>query len=283
METLRRGLADLESLLAQLFASRAYGASDEAMFAWLAAALGASDDPTGLVASLHADDAWLAVAAAEGHHEAMARVDTLVHQSAASAAARTRLSTDETDELRQRVREKLLVADASGRPKILQYAGRAPLSAWIRVVAVREALTARRRTRPETDADPFETLAEAGAVGHDPALDLLRARFDGPFRAAFERAVLSLEASERNVLRLHLLDGLSIDEIGGLFQVHRATAARWIARSREAIAQRTRAALVDSLQISATEVDSLIGVMLSRIDVSIARLLGPKEEPPDPA
>ncbi|MFY0535383.1 hypothetical protein [Nannocystis pusilla] len=51
-----------------------------------------------------------------------------------------------------------------------------------------------------------------------------------------------LDEQARNLLRQHLLDGLSIDQIAGLQRVHRATAARRLVRVREDLAQRTRAA-----------------------------------------
>jgi RNA polymerase sigma-70 factor, ECF subfamily len=269
---------DLERRLQDLIAARAFEVGDDALFGWLADVLPA-DDALGALTEILAADAWLAVASARGDRAALLRLEPAIALAAASAAARARLGDGEADELAQRIREKLLVAPGGGSPKILQYAGRAPLGAWVRVVAVREALTMRRRAEPTSAGDPLDLLVDAGAVDADPALDVLRSRHAGEFKEAFQRALLSLSAEERNVLRLYLLDGLSIDEIGALFQVHRATAARWIARSRETIAERTREDLLRRLRMSEADVDSLIGLLLSRIDVSLGRLL--RETPDD--
>jgi len=49
--------------------------------------------------------------------------------------------------------------------------------------------------------------------------------------------------------------------------VHRATIARWIAAAKQSVLDRTRKRLMHDLRISADEVDSLIRLVHSRIDV----------------
>ena len=70
-----------------------------------------------------------------------------------------------------------------------------------------------------------------------------------------------------------MVEGLSIDEIGALFKVHRSTVARWIAGARQAVLAGARLRLRDELGLSAGEFDSLAGVVRSQLDLSVAKIL----------
>jgi RNA polymerase sigma-70 factor (ECF subfamily) len=67
---------------------------------------------------------------------------------------------------------------------------------------------------------------------------------------------------------MHILDGLSIDEIAPMYSVHRATIARWIASAKDTVLDKTRRALMRDLKIGAAEVDSLIRLVQSRIELA---------------
>src|SRR5206468_2926429 len=94
-----------------------------------------------------------------------------------------------------------------------------------------------------------EELLGVPAAVDDPELAHLRKRYAKDFKAAFEGALLELSVEDRNLLRLSLVDGLSIDEIGSIFGFHRATAARRLTKCREAVQERTRKMLVDRLKL----------------------------------
>src|SRR5207244_2837986 len=89
-------------------------------------------------------------------------------------------------------------------------------------------------------ADDGEPLLAVAATSDDPELDHIRARYAAPFKDAFQGALRGLSTQDRNILRLHLVDGLNIEQIGGIYNVHRATVARWIAASRQALVEETR-------------------------------------------
>jgi RNA polymerase sigma-70 factor (ECF subfamily) len=107
----------------------------------------------------------------------------------------------------------------------------------------------------------------------DPEMDYLRSRYADEFRAAFVTALGALPTRERNVLRLHLLDGLNVDRIGQLYDVHRATAARWLAHAREELFRHTRDTLRKELGLTQTEFASIVRLVRSELDVSICRIL----------
>ena len=70
---------------------------------------------------------------------------------------------------------------------------------------------------------------------------LLRQRYGQQFVEAFWESVASLSGRERNLLRYHFLFRLSIDQIGQMYGVHRATAARWVRAVQERLSESSRA------------------------------------------
>jgi RNA polymerase sigma-70 factor (ECF subfamily) len=82
-----------------------------------------------------------------------------------------------------------------------------------------------------------------------------------------------LSDRQRTILRQQLLDGLSIDEIGALYRIHRATAARWLEQARQQVLENTRALLLERLQVRPQELDSIIRLIRSRLEVSLRQLV----------
>lgn len=171
------------------------------------------------------------------------------------------------EETRQRLRAMLIV-DHNGRgPLLAQYGGRGALRRWIRVVAAREA---GKTWRADTAAMPVEddALFDALAPPTDPALSAVKKDAAAAFKRAFVAALADLDRKDRTLLKLHLLDGLSIDELAPMHAVHRATVARWIAAAKDTVLSTTRRTLMKDLALDAQEVDSLIALVQSRIELT---------------
>lgn len=250
---------------------------DAAFVARIGETLGAA--PSSLaaaLAALHGPDLYLATACARGDAKAMGALDRHFLADIPSAVGKMRLSKSSVDDLVQVVRQKLLLGNEDGRPKIADFAGRGPLDSWVRVVAVRAALSLlRKRTHEILPGD--DALMDARGTAHNPELDLIRARHKDSFKGAFQAALQALSPEDRTTLRLHFVEGLNIDQIGSIYRVHRATIARRIARSREALLEDVRRRLSDTLRLSPQEFDSLVGVIRSQFEVSLERLLEPQE------
>lgn len=214
--------------------------------------------------AIYAEDLFVALAAAGGDEEAVRAIEHEYLAAIAPAIARF-----DKDELLQRVRYRLL---AEKPPRILQYSGRGPLKSWLRVVAVREALMASREKKREVDLDEAEALLdEDGEIAH------MKALYGAKFKAAFAEAFAALAPDERNMLRYHYLDGLGFEEIGRMRSVHRTTITRAFQKIRDALATDTRAAL--AREVGADELDSIMRLIESQLDVSLHRLLVPEESP----
>ena len=79
---------------------------------------------------------------------------------------------------------------------------------------------------------------------------------------------------ERNLLKQSVLFGATVDDLGALYKVHRATAARWIAAAREHLVEETRQRMIAHLRIGPAEYDSILELIHSQLDVSVSRVLG---------
>lgn len=233
------------------------------------------------LAKVHATDLHLAFAARRGDTPAIIRFEREYLSGVGGAIARVDASEAFVDEIRQRIRTKLLVADDDGPAKLAHYTGQGELQTWLRVVAAREALSAVRGNGRAAPNDDALLAIEASATG--PELGAMRSEYRTQFAAAFTDALGQLEPAQRNLLRLHYLHGLSIDELGGLLRIHRSSAARRIVKARESLLADTRRAMLIKLAIGPTEFEQLMHVVLSRLDLSIERFLAADGDatPPD--
>ncbi|HET6584558.1 MAG TPA: sigma-70 family RNA polymerase sigma factor [Nannocystaceae bacterium] len=245
---------------------------DDASFAdALARTLDPSLELAAAFAAVQAADLWLADACARADAVALAAFERELMPIVDRAVSRAGLGDSTVTELRQRVRTALFVAREDRAPAIASYAGRAPLAAWLRVVAAREAAAlARRDHHVPADDDEIDGMVEQGL---DPELQLDYDAYRSEFRESFAEAFARLGVAERNLLRLHVLDRVGIDEIAAMHGVHRATSARWLKRVREQLYKDTRRGLMTRLRLSPSEFESALRLVRSQLDVSIARHL----------
>jgi RNA polymerase sigma-70 factor (ECF subfamily) len=201
----------------------------------MAVFLGERSTSSGL-ARLHAADLFLACACAKGVPAALAAFERTLMSQVPSFLSETRASPGGVDEVAQSLRERLLVSTAGRPAQIGTYSGRGTLASWLRVAALRTASNLRRHDRAEAAA--AGTSDDASPA--DPELAFLKARYRPAFEAALADALSGLDTEERMLLRLHFLDGMSIDRLGMMFGVHRATAARRLASAREALLRTTK-------------------------------------------
>ena len=149
------------------------------------------------------------------------------------------------------------------------------LRGFVRIIAAREVVALARRADARTRRS--EPDLEELVNDSDPELLSLKARYGEEFKAAFEMAIAQLEPRQRNLLRHQLIDDLGIDAIGALYGVHRATAARWLARAREDLFDGTVTELSQRLSLPAPEIQSVIRIIGSQLDASVTRLLGSQD------
>ncbi|HUJ25581.1 MAG TPA: sigma-70 family RNA polymerase sigma factor [Myxococcales bacterium] len=227
------------------------------------------------LAALHAADLHLACACAAGSKAALAAFERTALQSPALQSALSRIDATAAfaDEVRQSVREKLLLSRAGAPPRIADYSGRWPLATWLRTIAVRAAVDVRRRGGAVNVPSPDARSAERLAAGETPELRYLKHRYGAAFREALGAAFATLDDEQANLLRLQLVDGLQTAQIAALFHVDRSTIKRRLARCRAQVLDGTRQRLREKLRLSPAEFESLAGLVESQLHLSLARLL----------
>ena len=245
--------------------------SDDAMHAAIERALRDAPDAIAAINELAVEDLYLAQACASGSSPALLAFAELCDPALVGSLRSMGLAADLVDELVQEVRTKLFVA-ADGPPKIATYSGRAALKSWVRTIATRAAVDRMRRKDLHTGDDAV--LEAVPDVADGPELAHFRVTYHAEFKEAFEEALATLDVRERNVLRHHYVDGLTVEEIGALYGVHKTTAFRWVDAARVALSKRTRSAFQQRVKALPGDIESILRLLQSQIDLSLSRVLG---------
>lgn len=230
-------------------------------------------EPVRALQTLHGADLYLALGCQLGLTDALVAFDA---QFLSQVARHLGTARDEqlADEVKQLLRVRLLVASAGGRSLISTYSGRGPLGGFVRVAAVRLARDEQRGAGTKASSqDPLEGEGELPHGSHDPEMAYLKKRYAADLRRALSTTLTSLPDEDRNILSLHLFDGLTTEAIGALFRVDGSTIRRRVARMRQTILDETRRLLTARLRLEPNEFDSLVQLVRSELDLSIRRYL----------
>jgi RNA polymerase sigma-70 factor (ECF subfamily) len=220
-------------------------------------------------------DVYLAVACCEGTARAIARIEDILARELRHAALKLHASPDQSAETHAELRRILLIDEPPRRAALREYAGRGDLRGYIRVMSTRALIRAINRGRREIAVEDSEFF-DRMLPNHDAEISFLRAQYRDAVDGALRAALAGLDPRSRALLRYQLIDGWSIDQVGKLYGVHRATAARWLTDAREVLGTAIRSQLAARLQISPEEVDSIVRLVQSRVDMSLERLLVPE-------
>jgi RNA polymerase sigma-70 factor (ECF subfamily) len=224
------------------------------------------------LAALKGADLYIAVACGDGDERAIDAVRKLLAGEVKFAGTKTTASADQLAEVTAMLARTLFV-DEPERPAALRaYSGRGDLKSYLRVIATRELVRVVNRGRREVGIDD-DTLIDRLVPASDPEISILRAQYREVVDDAMRAALKTLNERNRALLCYAFIDGMNVDEVGRVYNVHRATAARWIAAAREELGTAIRDALAVRLKITVDEVDSIVRLVQSRIDVSLDRVL----------
>lgn len=227
---------------------------------------------------IFAADLYLCVACLRGDHEAQnhfeRRILTQLH-----SLLRRDAGTTHADEALQRLRIALFMPTERRPPKAAIYTGKVPLWGWLTIVAKRELSTYLRTVRrnevehPHDKDDPsdsnedFEPVRAALTSGAE--VDYFRHVNDDAVRNALAKAYAGLASDERALLKWLVKEGATVDVLGPRLGVHRATAARMIARTKARILAAVREELRARLGASESSLDSICASTAGRLDVTL--------------
>ena len=222
------------------------------------------------VDALDAAELYLAAACARGDRAALDLFRARFFDVLSAKLRGMGLDDAQRDDVWQTLCTRLFVGAPGEAPRIVRYAGAGQLAGLVRVAATRLALHGRARSQRDT---PDDRLDELPATGSDPELHFMKREHRAALKQELEAAVHDLDARQRMMLRLHLVERLGIDAIATICAVHRATAARQVAAAKELLATRVRLRLVARWQVADPDLPALRTLVDSQLDLSLRRLL----------
>lgn len=239
--------------------------------------LGADLDATRLATVVSAD-LYLAIACLDGDASAIAHLERECGSEIDRASRKLRATADQAAEVRGHVAKVLYTAEPGRMAGLAEFTGRGDLRGYVRVIATRELIRVINRGRREAPIEAandaaINPLLEHLDLSRAPELGLLRARHGEQVAIALRAALEALDERQRAVLRYSLVAGWSIDRIGELYGIHRVTASRWLNAARDALGEQVRREVAARCEIPVDEVDSIVRLVHSQIDVSLARIL----------
>jgi RNA polymerase sigma-70 factor (ECF subfamily) len=231
------------------------------------------------LASMRLDELYLCCACAEGQERALLALEREFFPTVKSALVGMDKTGSLTDEVIQLLRQRLFLREPNKAPKIEKYLGQGSLRNWLRASAVRlgiDLIRAGGNTRNACSDD--NVMAALPDSKDDPELAHLKRTYGKAFKETFAQVLRKRPARERTILRYYYVDGLSVEQIGAIYSVHKATVSRWLTASRSALGAQTRTLLQERLGVEGEGIKSIMRLIQSQLDMSIRRWLVPEPQ-----
>jgi len=219
----------------------------------------ASDGEVGeFIDSLRADELLLVLACERGDEPAWNDLMEQYRATVLSAARSSSAGQAEAEELAESVWAELyglrVREDGSRAGKLAYYSGCGSLGGWLRAVVGQLAVDRHRRTAKLVQTEEDAEFDRAAGESHeaegwhtthqpDPEAALAEAEAGRAVERALGRALSTLDAEDRLLVKLYYFDGLRLKEAGAVLGVHEATASRRLTRLHGEIRRRVEAAL----------------------------------------
>ncbi len=221
----------------------------------------------------HVGDLFLAAAALSGDPRAVLELTRHCSPAVSRYTGRVTGASADLDDVAQELWKLLLMGTGNEPPKLAIYSGRGPLSAFVGITAQRIAL--RRALRADAATRAARAAVEMDALTLDPELSIVKESYRKSFQEAVAEALLALDDRARMVLRMHVVDRVSLERIARAYDVRQSSVSRWLEKARRQVARDTYRALKARLQLSQSDLRSIRGLVASQLDMSISRLLRP--------
>ncbi len=225
-----------------------------------------------VLSALALEDLYLACACVEGCEEAMAAFAARYRGTIRESIGRI-IAGAESEDVGEQLMQVLLVGSALGPPKIGSYSGRAALERWLSVAARRAALMWLRENQAEGRARRASAAEPVSTDETSVETEYIKERYRGEFEQALTEALERLPERQRILLRLYMVNGVTVEKIGTMFNVGKATVSRWLAAARSTLLADIKEALRTRLGTSSDELASLARMVASRLEVTLPSVL----------
>lgn len=217
-------------------------------------------------------DIFLAYAGGRGDQAAIQSIEKSCFPHVEAALARMPGAAGLASDVKQVLRWEFFVPQSVVPAALDAYDGLGPLRSWLATAAVR---TATRMMRPRQRELPNEDVLMNASAGVDMQSEHMRHVDAAAFKRIVSEATLALLARDRLLLCQHYVDDMTIDQLAALHDIHRATAARWVDKARQALRQQILTLLDRNLAVTGQARDSLVRYMMSDLNLTLSSLRKP--------
>lgn len=240
---------------------------------------------TEVAAEFYIGELYLACACLERIPGAIQAFDKEYLARLPASLARMRLPPDLVEDVLQELRIKLFVATPERPPKperpprIGDYSGTGELRSWVGICAKRLALDILKTTWeiPEAQETIAKILAEGMTSGLDPESETLFRACEAVLVQALRDVIDALAEDKRTLIKLYHADGLSLVEIGKIYDVNHSTILRRLERIREEIYRATWMRSKERLPVPQEQFNRVMEILRSALDWGLTRILREKE------
>jgi RNA polymerase sigma-70 factor, ECF subfamily len=191
------------------------------------------------------------------------------HQALISQiASRFGLHPGDVNEMHSQLMRRLFVSSDESQPKFAQYVGRGQLGGLVRVAVTRHALT----LVSAKDRKSQEVSPNSPGIERDVSDKFAKAELQQLMKQALEQSADALTERQRSILRMHYVKHANIDDIGAVYRVHRATAARWLLEARTCLVESAREAFLLQAALEEHELAEVASMVESQLSMTWSRL-----------
>ena len=241
------------------------------------------------VDTLNADDLCLIVACEKADEAAWNDLVKNFDATVKSAARKIAANREDAEDLASSIWAELygLKRDQNGKlkTKLSYYSGRGSLAGWLRAVVAQLAVDQFRKESKFVQIEEpreFENLAnessektDAGKIvsqSDNPEENFSRQQTQKNISDALQKAIATLNAADRLILKLYYFDNLKLKDIGATLGFHEATASRKIDRMQKEIRKATERILMAEHGWRHEEVGKNLSETASKLDVGLEKL-----------
>lgn len=249
----------------------------------------ATHELTEFVDGIHADDLCLILACERGDEKAWEDLVAQYDSTVRSAARKIAANSEDAEDLASSIWAELygLRQDSHGerKSKLGYYSGRGSLGGWLRAVVSQLAVDQFRKQAKFVQIEEtreFENLAEDasnnanndGLVSHadNPEHIFSKKQAGKDVAKALIKAVDSLEAEDRLIVKMYYFDGLKLKDLAATFGYHEATASRRLSRLHNDIRKAVERNLREQHGWSDGEIKRTLAETAERLGLSVEKL-----------
>jgi RNA polymerase sigma-70 factor, ECF subfamily len=253
-------------------AFRELALDDDSFARYLARVLKGGARPATRVRELPVEDLYLACACCEGREAALAAFRAR-YRATIQESVKAVVPGAEIEDVREQFIQDLLVGTVAAPPKIGTYLGKASLERWVNIGARRAALMWLRKSQAEGRVR--RTIAADPTAKNESNVEAtyIKERYRREFERALAQALKRLPERDVVVLRLNLVNGVSVEKIGKMYKVSQSTISRWLAAAKDTLLADVKETLRKQLGTSSSELASLARMVASRLDMTLTSAL----------